>query len=63
MAPIPEQPGAAVGVTRRTIIAIGQGHWSPGLETALRRARLFGLGLADASGGEAEVPRPARKPV
>ena len=37
------QLGEAVGVTRHTIIAIEQGHYSPSLETAFRIARLFGL--------------------
>ena len=38
------QLGEAVGVTRHTIIAIEQGHYSPSLETALRIARPFGRG-------------------
>lgn len=46
--------GAAVGVTRHTIIAIEQGHYSPSLETAFRIARLFGVGLEDAFGWEGE---------
>ena len=39
---IQAQLGEAVGVTRHTIIAIEQGHYSPSLETAFRIARLFG---------------------
>lgn len=42
--------GTAVGVTRHTIIAIEQGHYSPSLETAFRIARLFGAGLEDVFG-------------
>jgi len=36
-----------VGVTRQTIIAIEQGHYSPSLESAFRIAREFGLGVDD----------------
>ena len=42
--------GEAVGVTRHTIIAIEQGHYSPSLETAFRIARLFGVGVEDVFG-------------
>lgn len=42
--------GAAVGVTRHTIIAIEQGHYSPSLETAFRIARRFGVGLEEVFG-------------
>jgi len=42
----------AVGVTRHTIIAIEQGHYSPSLETAFRIARLFGVGVEDVFGWE-----------
>lgn len=44
------QLGEAVGVTRHTIIAIEQGHYSPSLETAFRIARLFGVGVEDVFG-------------
>jgi putative transcriptional regulator len=44
--------GSAVGVTRHTIIAIEQGHYSPSLETAFRIARLFGVGLEEVFGWE-----------
>lgn len=44
--------GQAVGVTRHTIIAIEQGHYSPSLETAFRIARLFGVGVEDVFGWE-----------
>ena len=44
------QLGEAVGVTRHTIIAIEQGHYSPSLETAFRIARLFGAGVEDLFG-------------
>jgi putative transcriptional regulator len=44
--------GEAVGVTRHTIIAIEQGHYSPSLETAFRIARLFGVGIEDVFGWE-----------
>ncbi len=44
--------GLAVGVTRHTIIAIEQGHYSPSLETAFRIARHFGVGLEDVFGWE-----------
>jgi len=51
--------GDAIGVTRHTIIAIEQGHYSPSLESAFRIARLFGLGLEDVFGWE-EPARSAR---
>jgi len=44
--------GEAVGVTRHTIIAIEQGHYSPSLETAFRIARHFGVGVEDVFGWE-----------
>jgi putative transcriptional regulator len=44
--------GRAVGVTRHTIIAIEQGHYSPSLETAFRIARHFGVGVEDVFGWE-----------
>jgi putative transcriptional regulator len=44
--------GAAVGVTRHTIIAIEQAHYSPSLETAFRIARHFGAGVEDVFGWE-----------
>jgi putative transcriptional regulator len=34
--------GAAIGLTRQTIAAIEQRHYSPSLEAAFRIARLFG---------------------
>ncbi len=46
------QLGEAVGVTRHTIIAIEQGHYSPSLETAFRIARLFNAGVEDVFGWE-----------
>jgi len=39
--------GAAIGVTRQTVIAIEQNRYSPSLESAFRIARLFGVGLED----------------
>ena len=39
--------GKAIGVTRQTIIAIEQGHYSPSLESAFRIARVFGVGIDD----------------
>jgi len=42
--------GEAIGVTRQTIIAIEQGHYSPSLESAFRIARLFGAGVEDVFG-------------
>jgi len=42
--------GAAIGVTRHTIIAIERGHYSPSLESAFRLARLFGVGVEDVFG-------------
>jgi putative transcriptional regulator len=44
--------GEAVGVTRHTIIAIEQGHYSPSLETAFRIARFFEVGVEDVFGWE-----------
>lgn len=41
-----------IGVTRQTVIAIEQGHYSPSLESAFRIARLFGVGLEDVFGWE-----------
>jgi putative transcriptional regulator len=46
------QLGEAVGVTRHTIIAIEQGHYSPSLETAFRIARHFGVGVEEVFGWE-----------
>lgn len=40
----------AVGVSRQTIIAIEQGHYSPSLESAFRIASEFGLGVDDVFG-------------
>lgn len=37
----------AVGVSRQTIIAIEQGHYSPSLERAFLIARYFGVGIED----------------
>jgi putative transcriptional regulator len=42
--------GAAIGVTRHTVIAIEQGRYSPSLESAFRIARLFGVGVEDVFG-------------
>jgi len=44
--------GDAIRVTRHTIIAIEQRHYSPSLESAFRIVRLFGLGLEDVFGWE-----------
>ena len=40
-----QQLGAAVGLTRQTIIAIEAGRYSPSLETAFRIAEVFGVPL------------------
>ena len=40
----------AIGVTRQTVIAIEQGHYSPSLESAFRISRLFNVGLEDVFG-------------
>ena len=40
----------AVGVSRQTIIAIEQGHYSPSLESAFRIAAEFNVGLEDVFG-------------
>ncbi len=45
--------GQAIGVTRHTIIAIEQGHYSPSLESAFRISRLFGVGIEDLFGWQA----------
>ncbi len=42
----------AIGVTRQTIIAIEQGHYSPSLESAFRIALEFGVGLEEVFGWE-----------
>jgi len=39
--------GAAIGLTRQTIAAIEQRHYSPSLEAAFRIARLFGMTVDD----------------
>ena len=39
--------GEAIGMTRKTIIAIEQGRYSPSLESAFRIARVFGVGVED----------------
>ena len=44
----------AIGVTRQTVIAIELGKYSPSLESAVRIARVFGLGLEDVFGWEAD---------
>jgi putative transcriptional regulator len=44
--------GNAIGVTRQTIIAIEQGHYSPSLESAFRIARVFFVGIEDVFGWE-----------
>jgi putative transcriptional regulator len=36
-----------IGVTRRTVIAIEQGRYSPSLEVAFQIARVFGVPLDD----------------
>lgn len=36
-----------VGVTRQTIVAIEQGHYSPSLEVAFRIAAVFGVTIED----------------
>ncbi|MFN3370373.1 MAG: helix-turn-helix transcriptional regulator [Sphingomonadaceae bacterium] len=53
----------AVGVTRHTIIAIEQGHYSPSLETAFRIARFFNVGLETLFSWEgAEAPEAGSTP-
>jgi len=42
--------GKAIGVTRQTVIAIEQGHYSPSLESAFRIARKFNVGIEDVFG-------------
>ena len=42
----------AIGVTRQTIIAIEQGHYSPSLESAFRIALEFGVGIEEVFGWE-----------
>lgn len=44
--------GAAIGVTRQTVIAIEQGRYSPSLESAFRIARHFGVGVEEVFGWE-----------
>lgn len=46
--------GKAIGVTRQTVIAIEQGHYSPSLESAFRIARLFNVGVEDVFGWDGE---------
>lgn len=41
------QLGAAIGVTRQTVMAIEQGRYSPTLELAFRIAKVFELPLED----------------
>ena len=47
--------GRAIGVTRQTVIAIEQGHYSPSLESAFRIARLFDVGIEDVFGWEGDT--------
>ena len=42
----------AIGVTRQTITAIEQGHYSPSLESAFRIALEFGVGIEEVFGWE-----------
>lgn len=42
----------AIGVSRQTIIAIEQGHYSPSLERAFRISRVFNVGVEDVFGWE-----------
>ena len=44
--------GRKISMTRQTIIAIEQGHYSPSLESAFRIARVFGVGVEDVFGWE-----------
>lgn len=46
--------GKAIGVTRQTVIAIEQGHYSPSLESAFRIARIFEVGIEDVFGWDEE---------
>lgn len=46
------QLARAVGVSRQTIIAIEQGHYSPSLERAFRIAHQFGVGIEEVFGWE-----------
>jgi len=39
--------GSAIGMTRQTIIAIEQGHYSPSLESAFRIAQVFGVKIEE----------------
>jgi putative transcriptional regulator len=39
--------GDAIGVTRQTVAAIEQRHYSPSLESAFRIARVFGVGVEE----------------
>ena len=39
--------GKEIGVTRQTIIAIEQGHYSPSLESAFRIANVFNVGIEE----------------
>ena len=42
----------AIGVTRQTVIAIEQGHYSPSLESAFRIAHVFNAKIEDLFGWE-----------
>ena len=46
--------GRKISMTRQTIIAIEQGHYSPSLESAFRIARVFGVGVEDVFGWEGD---------
>lgn len=46
--------GKAIGVTRQTVIAIEQGHYSPSLESAFRIARVFEVGIEDVFGWDGD---------
>ncbi len=49
----------AIGVTRQTVIAIEQGHYSPSLESAFRISRVFGVGIEDVFGWEEDSNQPS----
>lgn len=46
--------GDAIGVTRQTVAAIEQRHYSPSLESAFRIARVFGVGVEEVFRWEAK---------
>lgn len=51
-----------IGVSRQTLVAIEQGHYSPSLERAFLIARYFGLGVEDVFGWQDDAENSLENP-